>query len=487
MAELAVSPRALTPSELRSAPASSSNGWTRRYLAALLALDTLGILTAVVGGYVLRFGTAEPKIAGVHYTLVGACVSGGWLLALYARGAYEPRFLGVDAEEFKRVLRGCALLVGGVALVCYMGKFAVARGFVAGVIPAGMLLLVLGRWCARRWLHRRRRSGVWCYRILAVGSADSVKQLIDQVHSAPFAGLTVVAACVSGNPRHARSAGVPVVGTVEDAAAAAELLDVDVVAPTPYALSPQFIKELGWALEGSGRHLVMAYGLTNIAGPRIHITPVAGLPLVWVDEPRFTGLARLVKRALDVVGSLALLAVLSPLLAVTALLVKASSPGPVLYRQPRGGLHGREFRVFKFRSMYTGAHARRATVLTQNEADGHLFKIRDDPRVTPLGRVLRRLSLDELPQLLNVLRGEMSLVGPRPLPLEDSDFRGHVRRRLLVRPGITGLWQVSGRSDLCWDEAVRLDLYYVENWSLALDAVILLRTVLVVVRGSGAY
>jgi len=224
-----------------------------------------------------------------------------------------------------------------------------------------------------------------------------------------------------------------------------------------------------------------------VAGPRIAVRPVGGLPLLYVDEPTFTGGTRVLKRAIDIAGAGLGLLVLSPLLVTVAALIRLTSSGPALFRQTRIGKDGREFRVVKFRTMYVDAEARLADLQADNESDGLLFKIAHDPRITVLGGVLRRTSIDELPQLLNVLRGDMSLVGPRPLPVKDSAFEGHVRRRLLVRPGITGLWQVSGRSQTSWDDAVRLDLYYVENWSLSLDLTILMRTVLAVVRGEGAY
>lgn len=197
--------------------------------------------------------------------------------------------------------------------------------------------------------------------------------------------------------------------------------------------------------------------------------------------------SRAVKRVVDFVGAAVLLLLLVPMLLVAAVAVKADSPGPVLFRQRRMGRDGEEFDVLKLRTMRLGAEQARASLAARNEGDGHLFKIREDPRVTAVGRLLRRYSLDELPQLVNVLMGHMSLVGPRPLPVEDSAFTGEARRRLLVRPGLTGLWQISGRSDLAWEDALRLDLQYVDSWSVWLDLAILLRTPTVVLRGEGAY
>jgi exopolysaccharide biosynthesis polyprenyl glycosylphosphotransferase len=232
---------------------------------------------------------------------------------------------------------------------------------------------------------------------------------------------------------------------------------------------------------------VVAPQLTDIAGPRVHIRPVEGLPLLHVEEPKLSGMAWLFKNFMDRVLAAALLILLSPLFAVIALLIRIGDRGRAFFRQPRVGREGKLFRVVKFRTMYPDAEQRLAQLVDQNESDGLLFKIKNDPRITPIGRWLRRTSLDELPQLINVVKGEMSLVGPRPLPAEDGDFLGDVRRRLLVRPGITGLWQVSGRSELSWDDAVRLDLYYVDNWSLAFDLVILWRTIAVVFARRGAY
>ena len=250
---------------------------------------------------------------------------------------------------------------------------------------------------------------------------------------------------------------------------------------------PGELRRLAWQLEGTGVDLVVAPQLTDIAGPRVHIRPVEGLPLLYVEEPKISGVGWLIKNFLDRLLALLGLIVLIPLFVAVAIAIRLSDKGPIFFRQARTGREGQTFRVWKFRTMYVDAEDRLAEMDDMNESDGMLFKIKNDPRVFPVGRFLRASSIDELPQLINVLLGEMSLVGPRPLPADDGDFLGDVRRRLLVRPGITGLWQVSGRSDLSWDDAVRLDLYYVDNWSLVLDLHILWRTIGVVLRSKGAY
>lgn len=464
--------------------------WAVRYRIALVTLDLCCIIVATIAGYELRFGASPESSTAVSYLAIGFVIAIGWVVALQWVGGYEIRHLATGPEEAKRVLRASALTVSVLAIGCYATKTDVARGYVVGVIPIGIALLLLGRTGVRAMVRRRRALGGWCYRILAVGTAESVQHLLQVTERARGAGLKIVAACVEDAPKGAAiAAGVPVVAGVREAAEAAARVDADVVAVTANGLGPTSVRELGWQLEGSGRELVMAPALTEIAGPRVHVSPVEGLPLFWLEQPQLGRIPRLIKRTVDLVGAGLMLLLAAPVLLVTAVLVKTTSRGPVLFRQRRLGVNGAEFTILKFRSMYANAEADRAIVLDQNEQDGGgvLFKIRRDPRVTPVGRWIRKLSIDELPQLINVLAGSMSLVGPRPLAAIDSTYTGAARRRLLVRPGITGLWQVSGRSELSWDDAVRLDLYYVENWSFSLDISILLRTIFAVLLRRGAY
>jgi exopolysaccharide biosynthesis polyprenyl glycosylphosphotransferase len=248
------------------------------------------------------------------------------------------------------------------------------------------------------------------------------------------------------------------------------------------------MRELGWELEAKSTNLIVAPALTDVAGPRIHARPVAGLPLIQVDYPEFEGRKYAAKRAFDLVVSFLALVVLSPVFLVIAILVRSDSPGPAFYLQERVGLNGKRFRMLKFRSMVVDAETQLPGLLDRTDGNGMLFKLRSDPRVTRVGSALRKHSLDELPQLVNVLLGDMSLVGPRPpLASEVERYDAWAHRRLLVRPGITGLWQTQGRSDLSWEDSVRLDLYYVENWSLTGDIIILYRTVRSVAVAEGAY
>jgi exopolysaccharide biosynthesis polyprenyl glycosylphosphotransferase len=480
----AVPPRTL--SLVRPVDAPTTANWSRTLITRLVVADFVCALVAVAIGFEVRLGLSDVRM----YIAASAALALSWLVSLAVQGSYEIRRIATGTREYQKVIRAGGALAGGVAIVCYLANSIVGRTFVAIVIPSGIALMVGTRFFLRLSVYRHRRRGKWSSAILAVGTCEAVQHLADIARRTPEAGLMVVGACVEDALEGEEIApGVPVVGGVATAAEMADKLDVDVVAVAGSGLGPRRIRELGWALEGTRRNMVMAPGLTEVAGPRVHVSPVDGLPPMWVDQPQFTGTRRVVKRVVDVIGAGSALLVTAPLLLLIALAVRLTSRGPVIYRSRRLGRGSEEITVFKFRTMVRDADRIRAQLLVHNECeDGLLFKMRRDPRVTRVGRLLRRLSLDELPQLVNVLAGSMSLVGPRPpLPEEVERYHGDVRRRLLVKPGLTGLWQVSGRSDLSWDESVRLDLYYVENWSLGFDFAIIARTVSAVLRRRGAY
>lgn len=467
--------------------------WRRRWAAVLVATDLAAVGLALIAGFLVRFGV-EPGMtaSGVPYGIVAALIGSGWLAGLAAADGYRTRFLGTGADEYKRVATGTFWAWGITAVACYAGKVELARGFVLVALPLGLITLLAGRAVLRRRLVAGRIRGRGLHRVLVVGDRRSATALARQLRRERAAGFNVVGVCLpSGATGGMAAAGpddLPALGSLADVAEVAAAHGIDTVAVAASSAVPaETVRRIAWGLEGSGVDLVVAPSVADVAGPRVSVRPVSGLPLLHVDQPEFAGASRVAKSVLDRVAAVALLALLGPGLIAVAAAVRLTSRGPALFRQTRIGQDGREFRVIKFRTMYCGAEARRAALAGRNETDGLLFKIRDDPRITPLGRLLRRMSIDELPQLLNVLRGDMALVGPRPLPVKDTDFTGDVRRRLLVRPGITGLWQVNGRSRLSWEDTVQLDLYYVENWSISLDLAILLRTVAAVVRGAGAY
>jgi exopolysaccharide biosynthesis polyprenyl glycosylphosphotransferase len=387
------------------------------------------------------------------------------------------------------VFRAAITVAASVSFLAFALKLDLSRLSVATALVGSLVYALIGRYFARRVLVVARGHGRAVHRVLLVGSFTEALHVHTAVCRVPGAGLVPVGIYQTGGYAAARGVAspVPVYGG-EDVLTLVRELGADTIAVCGSASTePGELRRLAWQLEGTGIDLVVAPQLTDFAGPRVHIRPVEGLPLLYVEEPKLSGLAWLVKNLLDRVASGLLLLLLVPLFLVISVWIWASDRGPAYFSQVRVGREGDTFKVWKFRTMYTDAEDRLAQLVDQNESDGLLFKIRNDPRITPVGRFLRRTSLDELPQLINVLKGEMSLVGPRPLPADDGDFLGDVRRRLLVRPGMTGLWQVSGRSELSWDDAVRLDLYYVDNWSFAFDLLILWRTVGVVFRRRGAY
>jgi exopolysaccharide biosynthesis polyprenyl glycosylphosphotransferase len=456
----------------------------------LVGSDLAAVAVALVAGFLARFG-AEPGMTagGIPYLLVAALIGAAWLTGLAAADAYRIRHLGTGAEEYKRVAAGTFWAWGGTAVTCFAGKIEVARGFVLVALPLGLILLLAGRAAARRRLVAARARGRGLHRVLVVGDRRSVVGLARQLRREPAAGFDLVGGCLPGGPARSPVAGdLPVLGSLADVPAVVRAQGIDTVAVAASSAVPaEVVRRIAWGLEGSGVALVVAPSVADVAGPRVSVRPVSGLPLLHVDQPEFSGARRVAKSVLDRVVAAGLLLTLGPGLLAVAAAIRLTSRGPALFWQTRIGQNGREFTVVKFRTMYVQAEQRRAALVGRNETDGLLFKIQDDPRVTPLGRLLRRTSVDELPQLLNVLRGDMALVGPRPLPVRDVDFTGDVRRRLLVRPGITGLWQVNGRSRLSWEDTIQLDLYYVENWSISLDLAIMLRTVAAVFRGTGAY
>ncbi|MFB9234528.1 sugar transferase [Plantactinospora siamensis] len=469
--------------------------WHRPYTAALLLAD---FAAAALASWIAIawFDQAKAGFYDVNedptwfYTVTFLLLPLGWLVILWGNRAYDRRYLGLGPEEFKRVIRASVTVAASVSFLAFATKTNLSRYAVATALVGATVLLLLERYVARLVLHGvRTKGGHAGHRMVLVGTLPDALEVYRAVTRSPAAGLVPVAIALTDGIAAARGIETPVpVYAGRDVLALVREVGGDTIAVCGSASAePGELRRLAWQLEGSGVDLVVAPQLTDIAGPRVHIRPIEGLPLLHVEEPTLSGPALLAKNLLDRVAAGLGLLLLIPLFIAIAVSIRLSDAGPVFFRQSRVGHEGRTFRVWKFRTMYVDAEERLAGLVDQNETDGMLFKMKLDPRVFPIGRFLRASSLDELPQLINVLKGEMSLVGPRPLPADDGDFLGDVRRRLLVRPGMTGLWQVSGRSDLSWDESVRLDLYYVDNWSLAYDLSILWRTIGVVLARKGAY
>lgn len=459
--------------------------WEIRYQLTLMFADLL--VGAGAGWLAFHFRFSQVTAYSRIYLIFSALLPVVLVAVLALARAYDTRFLYVGTDEYDRVIRGGLALTAGIAIVSYALELPTARSYVLVALPAATATLIVVRFALRKRLHRRRARGECLRKVIVVGHELAVVAMTHQLRRERFHGLDVVGACVP--PDGDGQVGLPVFGTFDEVAEAVRRAGADtVIVLSCPELDGQRLRRLAWRLEGDDVDLIVASALMDVAGDRTTLRPVDGLPMLHVEHPRLAGGSRVVKELVDRVGAALLIALLAPVFAGIAWLIRRDSPGPVLFRQVRVGRDGREFRIYKFRTMHLDAEARLSELRHLNENDRVLFKIRDDPRVTDVGRWLRRLSLDELPQLFNVVAGQMSLVGPRPpLPQEVAMYHDDVLRRLAVKPGMTGLWQVSGRSDLPWEEAVRLDLRYVENWSLSLDVVILLRTLTAVVRSSGAY
>ncbi|GAB2713304.1 sugar transferase [Arthrobacter bambusae] len=472
--------------------------WRVRTARTLRVVDAFVIVWAVAGAYSIRFGLDSGfAVSGQDssYVWLSILLAVTWWLMLGAWGTRQSRILGSGPDEYKRVAAASLWLFGFVAIFSYVFRVETARGYVGIALPAGLVGLLLARWLLRQHLSIHRQKGRRMSRLLLLGGPGAVAHLAATLRREKHAGYMPIALYTPGShdpSAELASVGLPVLGHIPDTdaiLAAIGQCDADAIAVSAgVQLHPQTLRHLGWELADRNVGLIMAPALTDIAGPRIHTRQVAGLPLIHVTTPTLEAGQRVAKRLFDVAVSAGLIVLSSPLLAVLALLVKLDSPGPILFRQERVGFEGNRFKMLKFRSMVVDAEARLSELADRNEGNGLLFKIKNDPRITRTGGFLRRYSLDELPQLFNVLSGSMSLVGPRPpLPKEVDAYEHDVRRRLLVKPGVTGLWQVSGRSNLSWQDSIRLDLYYVENWSLAGDLVILLRTAQAVFGSHGAY
>ncbi|GAA4187263.1 sugar transferase [Gryllotalpicola kribbensis] len=473
--------------------------WRKGYARRLTITDALALVWVVFGVQILWLGidtraqTDEllGSHAGISYSLISLLIVVLWVAALGLYDTRSARTIGTGSAEYTRVVNASVRLFGLIAIVAFVLKIDLARGYVLIALPVGALVLLAIRWMWRQWLHVQRELGGYSSRVLLVGSAASVAQTAAELINQPDAGYRVVGACLSPSDRVAPLAehAIPVVGTLDDVPGAMELSDADTVIITSSDELPNDrVRRISWGLQPGRQHLVVAPSIIDVGGPRIHTRPVAGLPLMHVETPRYEGAKLVAKRAFDLVVAGLLVVLLSPALIAIALAVRVDSQGPVLFKQERIGLNGRPFRMLKFRSMVPDAEARLAALRGESEGNGVLFKMKRDPRITRVGRVLRRYSLDELPQLFNVLGGSMSLIGPRPsLERELTQYEEHTHRRFLVKPGITGLWQVSGRSNLTWEESVRLDLYYVENWSMTGDLTILWRTAKAVIARDGAY
>jgi exopolysaccharide biosynthesis polyprenyl glycosylphosphotransferase len=460
--------------------------WSRRYLACLAAIDAVvgAIATTLPASFSNRL--THPPETLILLALLGAVV---WPLAIVLSRGYVASGIGVGTEEPRAVVRAAAgLVVVGAFPAGLLSQEALLK-LVVIATPMALALSLTTRYAARKVLHGRQAHGRNLRHVVVVGSHASAQQLRWRLDQEPYCGMKVIGVCLpQGSAIDMSTLGVPVLGDLQDVAAVVRRIHCDAIAvTTDGATRDSYLRALSWALEGTGVEMLVDPGLVEVAGPRMHIRPLMGVPLLHIEEPHFTGWRRFIKRTFDLLLTMVGLVLIAPLMLVIALVIKLQDGGPVIFRQRRIGRGGETFTMLKFRSMVIDAESRKADLMAVNEGKGGLFKLSHDPRITPVGKFLRDFSLDELPQLFNVLRGSMSLVGPRPhLAAELKQMPAEAKRRTLVTPGLTGLWQVSGRSDLEGDEAVRLDLRYVENWSMTMDVLILWKTVSAVLRRAGA-
>lgn len=473
--------------------------WVLGYLRTVAWGDFAIVVASIALAQLVRFGSGDPLEAngesGIPAAFVSVVLAVAWLAALRVFHTLDRRVIGSGPDEYSRVVTACLSVFGVLAMVDLLFRLNIARGFLLIALPVGTLSLVAARWYWRKRLTRQRQRARHLEKLLVVGSVGASAPLVKRLLNTPTLGYDVMGVCLPpsrrGTPEELRidDRHVPVFGDFDDVTLAVKHTGATTVAVTSTeALGHQAMQDLSWDLEGMNVEMLVSPGVTDVAGPRMMVRPVAGLPLLHIDKPRYEGANRFRKAALDRVGALATLVMLAPIMVAVAIAIKVDSAGPIFYRAVRIGLNNKPFQMWKFRSMVRDADKRKHELAHLDEGAGVLFKMRDDPRVTRVGQFIRRYSLDELPQLFNVVTGSMSLVGPRPpLPDEVAKYDGRIARRMLVKPGITGLWQVSGRSDLSWEESVRLDLSYVENWSIMQDLVILWRTAKAVLAKEGAY
>ncbi len=450
----------------------------------LMLSDLLIVISAMLFGLLISSRQSawsiDPLLAIYGVPPVIAAL---WMGFLFLRGSYDQRIIGLGTEEIRRVVSATLWTFAVVAGLSYLVRADISRAYAFLSLPLGLLVIVIVRSLWRNWLYRARARGRFMVKTIVVGSQAAAEALSNKLTQDSFAGYEVVARI--GLPAPEPNS---LLGWLDHLDKAIATTTAAAVAIDPGEDDPHdAIRQLAWRLEGRGIDLLISPGMLDVAGPRLSVRPASGLPLLHLDEVALSRPQRLAKRVLDLLGSAAAIVFFSPVMMLSAIWVKVTSPGPAIFKQKRIGRWGEPFTMLKFRTMRNDAESLKDDLRELHDLGDPMFKLKDDPRITKVGIFLRRWSLDELPQLLNVLVGSMSLVGPRPHPLDDVNRYGlEAYRRLALKPGLTGLWQVEGRSDLDWAQALQLDLYYVERWSLSGDVMLLARTVRAVIQGRGA-
>ena len=473
--------------------------WERKVGRRILVADALTVAIAVAVAHALRFNVfpvpasaMEGAVPGIE--TVSITVFLGWMIALSVLRTRDPKTLD-SARQYQAVARATFSLFAWLAILTLLFKWDVSRGFIAMSVVIGLTLLFLQRRAWRTWVMRQRRRGRFLANVLVIGGVRSAKTMTLRFSADAGTGFRVVGVWVPDRVAapderfHVDDRAVPVMGTESDLgeALAVDTVDTVVVTDTEH-LGHDGMRELAWALEDRDVNLLVAPNVVDVAGPRVHLEAHGNMPLIYLSGPSYSRARTLRRAVFDRTFAFTVLLLASPVLLLAMLAIRVTGRGPIFYRSERIGTHGVPFQMLKLRTMVHGADQMLEELAHHNDGAGPLFKVRDDPRVTRVGRILRRFSIDELPQFVNVLRGDMSVVGPRPpLRAEVDAYSDHMRRRLLVKQGVTGLWQVSGRSDLSWEDSIRLDLDYVENWTMLRDLQIIVRTARAVLASHGAY
>jgi exopolysaccharide biosynthesis polyprenyl glycosylphosphotransferase len=454
----------------------------------LIAADALAVAIGLTLAFVWQALVRSPDELGVQcsHLLVAFATFPVWLLALAAKKLYQARAIDRPVEELRRLVGAGFVSIGVIVGIAFVGKFeTLSRLWVAATLVLVVASLCVERTIARRVRHRMRRRGLLARRILIVGTDPEAIGLMHAAQRRPEVGYRPVG--FVGPDDIGERGGCSHLGDLDQVWAALNATGATGVVISLASVAPETVNRMTRQLTDAGYHVALSSGLRDIDLVRFRAQDLDGRTLLYVEQTRRDGWRAFAKRIFDVTVAVLALVLSAPITIAAALALKLTSPGPVLFAQERVGQDGRPFRIYKFRTMVADAEARKAELAAFNEADGPMFKVAKDPRITRVGAILRKLSIDEVPQFINVLKGEMSVVGPRPaLASEVAQWTDDVHDRLRVLPGITGMWQVSGRSDTSFDEYKRLDLYYVDNWSLVHDLRIVLRTFGVVVAQSGA-
>ena len=461
----------------------TSNLLKRRMVYA----DTAAIVVGIAAAFVLQASLEPARSTSVSWQMALSVPVVPIILVTAAMvNLYTARATRRITEELRLILVATSAGVSSIVFLSFVLTFgSLSRFWVGAVFACVVLALAIERRIARSLFHRLRTSGRLTRRTVIIGADASAARLARTLYKRPDLGYTAMG--FVGDGHAALLTGLPKLGELADIRHIVEDTGSSGVIISMSAVDHHSVNALVRQLTDAGIHVTLSTALEDIHLGRLRPYDIDGRAMIYIEPTIRTGWRRYAKRTFDVVGALIGLTITAPILLAAMLAIRIESRGPILFKQNRVGLNGDIFRIFKLRTMVVDAEAIQSKFAEQNESDGPLFKIREDPRITKVGRILRKTSIDELPQFWNVLRGEMSFVGPRPaLPTEVEQWPDKVHERLRVLPGITGRWQVSGRASTTFEEYTRLDLHYVDNWSLMQDVRIVLKTIVVVLRGSGA-